>query len=196
MLNRPRWGENIFYQNVINLIAHDVNPTFAGIIGHLLSVANLTPVLAEKIGNDMKVVLLGDADMETPLASMVVSETVNVTRFDRSLHQGRDSCILTITGCDMGVLRSAGLCDASVPTLSLPHIWSLRGQIGSQSFASFGEFVKQYSLTPESVRELYTDQFKQHCHDVEETALFLSDCVVTLATVIAQISKSKKISII
>ena len=173
-----------------------MNPTFAGIIGHLLSVASRTPALAESLGNSFSVVHLGDADMETPLASMVVSETINVTRFDRSLHQGRDSCILTITGCDMGVLRSAGLCDASVPTLSLPHIWSLRGQIGSQSFASFGEFVKQYSLTPESVRELYTDQFKQHCHDVEETALFLSDCVVTLATVIAQISKSKKISII
>jgi len=175
---------------------HDVIPAFAGIISHLLSVATRTPALAENFGTALPVVYLGDADMETPLASMVVSETVNVTRFDRSLHQGRDSCILTITGCDIDVLKSAGLCDTSVPTLSLPHIWSLRGQITAQSFASFREFAKQHSLTPECVRELYTDQFEQNCHDVEETALFLSDCVVTLATVIAQISKSKKISII
>ena len=155
-----------------------------------------TPALTESIGNGVTVIHLGDADMETPLASMVVSETLNVTRFDRSLHQGRDSCILSVTGCDIDVLKSAGLCDASVPTLSLPYIWSLRGQIAAQSFASFREFAKQHSLTPGSVRELYTYQFEQHCHDVEETALFLSDCVVTLATVIAQISKSKKISII
>ena len=171
-------------------------PAFAGVVSHLLSIATRTPALAESFGATLPVIHLGDADMETPLASMVVSETVNVTRFDRSLHQGRDSCILSITGCDIDVLKSAGLFDASVPTLSLPYIWSLRGQIDTQSFASFGEFAKQYSLTPECVQELYTDQFEQHCHDVEETALFLSDCVVTLATVIAQISKSKKISII
>lgn len=179
----------------MNLISHDVNPTFAGIIGHLLSVASRTPALAESLGNSFSVVHLGDADMETPLASMVVSETINVTRFDRSLHQGRDSCILSVTGCDIDVLTSAGLCDASVPTLSLPHIWSLREQITAQRFASFGEFAKEYSLAPKSVSELYADQFAQNCYDVKETALFLSDCVVTLATVIAQISKSKKISI-
>jgi hypothetical protein len=154
-----------------------------------------TPALTESIGNGVTVIHLGATDMETPLASMVVSETVNVTRFKRSLHQGRDSCILSVTGCDIDVLKSAGLCDASVPTLSLPHIWSLRGQIAAQSYTSFGEFAKQYSLAPKSVSELYADQFEQNCQDVKETALFLSDCVVTLATVIAQILKSKKISI-
>lgn len=173
-----------------------MTPAFAGVTSHLLSVATRIPALAESFGNGFSVVLLGDAEMETPLASMVVSETVNLTRFDRLLHQGRDSCILSVTGCDKDVLKSAGLSDTSVPTLSLPYIWSLRGQIDTQSFASFEEFAKQYSLAPEAVRKLYTDQFEQNCHDVEETALFLSDCVVTLATVIAQISKSKKISII
>ena len=179
-----------------NFIVHDRTPAYAGVLFHLLSVATSTPVLAEKIGNDIKVVLLGDADMETPLTSMVVSETVNVSRFDRSLHQGRDSCILSITGCDIDLLKSAGLCDASFPTLSLPYIWSLREQFDAQSYSSFGEFAKQYSRSPKAVSEFFSDRFEQHCHDIEQTALFIADCVTALTRVIYQIDKVKKISLI
>jgi hypothetical protein len=179
-----------------NLIVHDRTPAYAGVLFHLLSVATSTPVLAEKIGNDIKVVLLGDADMETPLTSMVVSETVNVSRFDRSQHQGRDSCILSITGCDIDLLKSAGLCDASFPTLSLPYIWSLREQFDAQSYSSFGEFAKQYSRSPKAVSEFFSDRFEQHCHDVEQTALFIADCVTALTRVIYQIDKVKKTSLI
>lgn len=152
--------------------------------------------MTESFGNGLSVIYLGDVDLKTPLASMVVSQTVKVARFDQSLHKGRNSCILSVTGCDLDVLKSAGLYDASVPLLSLPHIFSSRRQIDGHGYTSFSEFAKQYSLPPKSVSEFYKDQFEQSCQDVEETALFLSDCVVALANVIAQISKSKKISII
>jgi hypothetical protein len=155
-----------------------------------------TPALTESIGNGVTVIHLGATDMETPLASMVVSETVNVSGFDRSLHQGRDSCILSITGCDIDLLKSAGLCDASFPTLSLPYIWSLREQFDAQSYSSFGEFAKQYSRSPKAVSEFFSDRFEQHCHDVEQTALFIADCVTALTRVIYQIDKVKKISLI
>lgn len=189
------WSELITGPDLYQLVVHDVIPAYAGITSHLLSVATLTPALSENAGYQLPVAYLGNVDMETPLASMVVSETVDVPKFDPSLHQDKMTCILSITGCDMDELEGVGLSGVSVPMLSLPQIWSLREQFDAQSYSSFGEFAKRYSLSPKAVGEIFADRFEQHCHD-EQTVLFIADCVTALTRVIYQIDKDKKIALI
>ncbi len=165
-----------------------MTPAYAGVISHLLHVASETPVLTEFFGGRITISRLGDVDMETPLASMVVSEAVNVSRFIPSLLNNGFSCVLSFSGCDNGVLKSACLMDSSVAVLSLPHIWNLSRSGEAQRFSNFANFAKAHSITPESVGEIFDSSYRSNCQQVDETAFFIADCIVVFTKLIAQTS--------
>ena len=165
-----------------------MTPAYEGVISHLLCVASNTPVLTEVFGSRITVSRLGDADFETPLASMVVSEVVNVPRFNTSLQKDEFVCVLSFSGCDHGVLKSACLIDSSVPVLSLPHIWNLSRSGEAQRFSEFADFTKEHSFTPEVVGEIFDSSYRSYCQQVDETAFFIADCIVAFTKLIAQMS--------
>ena len=171
---------------------HDITPAFAGVISHLLDVSLRTPAVENRIGINVGVALLGDADLSAPLASLVVSEVSEIPKFDPRIHLGKSLCVLTLSGCDQDVLEKSGLRVGSVPVVSLKKLASKKNSLMQMPNRTINELINVGSVHPAEAKNICDSKTVDCCADLSDTAFLIADCVSLLVHSLVQSSELEK----
>lgn len=165
---------------------NDITPAFAGVISHLLDVSLRTPAVENRIGVRFGVAVLGEADLSTPLASLVVSEESQISKFDPCVHLKKSLCILTLSGCDQEALEGSGLRGGSVPVVSLMKLDSQKESLLQMQNLTIKELIEVGSVHPEEANNLCDSETEDCCVDLSDTAFLIADCVSVFVHVLVQ----------
>jgi hypothetical protein len=171
---------------------HDVTPAFAGVTSHLLDVSLRTPAVENRIGVNVGVALLGDADLSAPIASLVVSEVSEIPKFDPRIHLEKSLCILTLSGCDQDVLEKSGLRLDSVPVVSLQKLASKKNSLMQMPNRTINELINVGSVHPAEAKNICDSKTADCCADLSDTAFLIADCVSLLVHTLVQSSELEK----
>jgi len=165
---------------------NDKTPSFAGVISHLLDVSLRTPAVKNRIGVNVGVALLGEADLSAPLASLVVSEVSQISKFDPRVHLEKSLCILTLSGCDQEALEGSGLRGSSVPVVSLMKLDSQKESLLHMPNQTIKELIEIGLVHPEEANNLCDSETEDCCVDLSDTAFLIADCVSVFVHVLVQ----------
>ena len=181
-------------QSVTNffIVVHAMTPAFAGVIAHLLDVSLRTPAIKNHLDLPVGVVQLGDADLSSPLASLVVSEVSEIPKFDLRLHLGKSLCVLTLSGCDQDVLEKSGLRVGSVPVVSLQKLASKKNSLMQMPNLTINELIKVGSDHPAEAKNICDSKIADCGTDLSDTAFLIADCVSLLVHTLVQSSELEK----
>lgn len=168
------------------IVVHDSNRGFAGVIAHLLYVAVRTPAVENRIGVNVGVALLGDADFSAPIASLVVSEVSEIPKFDPRIHLGKSLCLLTLSGCDQDVLEKSGLRVGSVPVVSLKKLSSEKNSLMQMPNRTINKLIDVGSVHPAEAKYLCDSKNADCCIDLSDTAFLIADCVSLFVQTLVQ----------
>ena len=171
---------------------NDISPAFAGVISHLLDVSLRTPAVENRIGVNVGVALLGEADLSAPLASLVVSEESHISKFDPRVHLEKSLCILTLSGCDQEALDGSGLRGGSVPVVSLMKLDSKKKLLLQMPNQTIKELIEVGSVHPEEAKNLCDSETEDCCVDLSNTAFLIADCVSVFVHVLVQSAERVK----
>jgi hypothetical protein len=155
-------------------------------MSHLLDVSLRTPAVKNRIGVNVGVALLGEADLSAPLASLVVSEESQISKFDPRVHLEKSLCILTLSGCDQEALEGSGLRGSSVPVVSLMKLDSQKESLLQMPNRTIKELIEFGSVHPEEANNLCDSETEDCCVDLSDTAFLIAECVSVFVHVLVQ----------
>lgn len=158
-------------------VVHDSDPGYLAVNGHLLDVAIRTPVIQNHLDLPVGVVQLGDADLSSPIASLVVSEVSQIPKFDPRVHLEKSRCVLTLSGCDTNLLSWSGLSGSSISIVSLQKISFNERTFLKSPGKTFDEIVQVCSVAPTEVTNCCDSRFRECCLEISDTAILIANCV-------------------
>lgn len=156
-------------------------------MAHLFAVALQTPVIQNRAGIHFSLFILGDADFDTPLASIAMSEKVNIPQYVSGSLDLNSISVVSFTGCDEAIFRQLSQCETPVPLLSVLQLWAIRNMIDMNTFPNHREFARHFSLSPNSVKKLFEDFYEKKFKPLDETAVFIADCVLAYVKMLTQV---------
>ena len=164
------------------MVVHDIDPAISGVLAHLFHVALKTPVFKSQIKSNLEVLVLGDFDLNSPLAADVISENIEIQQFENHEHLSKTVGVVSLTGCDLDLLSNTGLINEAVPVIALSK-FAKRAFLGS--LKSKDAFFKEFGVNAADVGKIYESDRHLTQSRISES-IFLADCVFSCCNLIVQ----------
>lgn len=148
----------------------DKSPAVAGVLAHLLHVVINTPIINSQIGKNLLVANLGPVEFDSPIASLVISEQVEIPVFDPGLHLAHSQCVVSITGCDSDLLEENGIIQNGIPIFLLPLLISQKVDQKALNLVSDGGMILE-SGSLDEMAKLIADCVYAFCKQLLSSVL-------------------------
>ena len=121
----------------------------------------------------MEVLVLGEFDLESPLAVDVISEQIEIRCFTKDAHLDQTIAVASLSGCDVDELCRSGLNENLVPIIPLSRL--VHNTEDLQSAAGLNGLTA-YAVNAREVEAEYKNSVaKMEGHN--DQSVYLADCV-------------------